>query len=154
MNAKRRRGRGGSWRREQQRQQLEEDLCGIVSAARDDELALFGDVEVARDEWLATSEFVAFVEVHVGDRGQEELIQTHNIFGNHRNVFSKLQVLDGRIAFVVEEIDDELTGTLRAVIAGSEEQARDVRESRARQVKTHQAFAQNFETRFPPLPGQ
>jgi hypothetical protein len=109
-------------------------------------------VSVAKDDWLGTFGWLAFLSIRVGERGQEELTQTHNIFGNHRAVFPNLHVRDGQVAFSVSEITGELEEALRAAISDSEGQARHVRGVRARHTQAFQAFAAGFQRRFGPLP--
>jgi hypothetical protein len=139
--------------RERERQQLETALRTLITAARSDELALFGEASVVKDEWLGTFGWLAFLQIRVGGRGQEELTQTHDIFGNQRAVFPNLHVREGQIiGFSVSEITGELENALRTAIVDSEEQARHVRGVRTRQAEEFQAFATGFQRRFGPLP--
>jgi hypothetical protein len=137
--------------RERERQQLEITLNALIASARSDEAALFGEVNVMKDEWLGTFEWLAFLSVS-GDRGQEQLTQTHDIFGNQTAAFPNLHVRDGCVAFSVTEITSELDAALRSAISDSEEQALHVRGVRARQAKEFQTFAEGFQRHFGPLP--
>lgn len=138
--------------RERDREQLETALRALIASARSDELALFGEASVVNDQWLGTFGWLAFLQIRVGNRGQEELTQTHNIFGNHRTSFPNLHVHEGQVAFSVSELTEELADALRTAIADSEEQARHVRAVRAQQTRAFQAFAAGFQRRFGPLP--
>jgi hypothetical protein len=138
--------------RERERRLLEKTLRAILASARSDDLGLFGEVSVVDDEWLGTFGWLAFLQVRTGERGQEELTQTHGIFGNQRAVFPNLHFRGDRIAFSVSEITPEFEEALRTAIADSEEQARHVRGARARQAQAFQDFASGFEHRFGPLP--
>jgi hypothetical protein len=138
--------------REHQRQGLEEALRAFIASVCSGDLALFGEVKVVDDEWLGTFGWLAFLQIHFGGRGQEELTQTHDIFGNERAAFPNLHVRNGQIAFSISELSDELQDALRTAITDSEEQARHVRSVRARQTQAFQAFAADFHRRFGPLP--
>jgi hypothetical protein len=140
--------------RAKERNQLERALCALVHSARSDELGLFGDVSVVTDEWLGTGGFLAFLTINVGDRGREELNQTHDIFGNARAAFPNLHEREGHVVFSISELTSELDAALRTAIADSEAQARHVREHRARQARESNAFAAAIHTRFGPLPEQ
>ena len=138
--------------RERDREQLETALRALIASARSDALALFGEASVVNDQWLGTFGWLAFLQIRVGNRGQEELTQTHNIFGNHRTSFPNLHVHEGQVAFSVSELTEELADALRTAIADSEDQARHVRAVRAQQTRAFQAFAAGFQRRFGPLP--
>jgi hypothetical protein len=138
--------------RERERQQLETELRALVASARSDDLALFGDVIVVVDEWLGTSGWLAFLEIYVGGRAQEELLQTHNIFGNQRAAFPNLHVRDGKVTFSVSAMTADLDHALRTAIADSEDQARHVRKIRTQQTQAFQTFTAGFQRHFGPLP--
>jgi hypothetical protein len=138
--------------REHERKQLEQALRTFVASASSDDLALFGEVTVVDDQWLATFGWLAFLQILVGGRGQEELTQTNDIFGNQRAAFPNLHVRDGQIAFSISELTEELQDALRTAIADSEEQASHVRAVRARQTQAFQAFATGFQQHIGPLP--
>jgi hypothetical protein len=141
-----------STERDRERRLLEQALRAFVASTSSDEVGLFGDVNVVDDRWLGTFGWLAFLQIGVGSRGQEELTQTHDIFGNQRAAFPNLHVRDGQIAFSVSELTEEVQGALRTAIADSEEQARHVRTVRAQQAQAFQAFAVGFQRRFRPLP--
>jgi hypothetical protein len=138
--------------REHERHLLERALGAFVASASNEELGLFGEVTVVDDEWLGTFGWLAFVQIRVGGRSQEELTQTHDIFGNQRAAFPELHVREGQIAFSVSELTEELRDALRTAIADSEGQARHVRTVRGQQTEAFQAFAAGFQHRVGPLP--
>ncbi len=138
--------------REHERQQLERALGVFIASASSEELGLFGKVTVVDDQWLGTFGWLAFIQIRVGGHGQEELTQTHDIYGNQRAAFPELHVREGQIAFSVSELTEELQDALRTAIADSEEQARHVRAVRAQQTEAFQAFAAGFQNRVGPLP--
>jgi hypothetical protein len=138
--------------RELARQQLETALREFIESAGGDRPALFGEVHVVNDRWLGTFGWLALLEVRVGGRGQEELTQTQDIFGNQSAAFPRLHVREGGLAFSISELTCELKDALRTAIARSEDQARHVREFRARQADAFQAFASEIHRRFGGLP--
>jgi hypothetical protein len=138
--------------RELARQQLETALREFIDSAGGDRPALFGEVHVVNDRWLGTFGWLALLEVRVGGRGQEELTQTQDIFGNQSAAFPRLHVREGGLAFSISELTGELKDALRTAIARSEDQARHVREFRARQADAFQAFASEIHRRFGGLP--
>lgn len=138
--------------REHERQLLERALGAFVASASSEELGLFGEVAVVDDQWIGTFGWLVLLQIRVGDRGHEELTQTHDIFGNQRAAFPNLHVRDGQVAFSVSELTEELQDALRTTIADSEEQARHVRAVKARQTQAFQAFAAGFQRHFGPLP--
>jgi hypothetical protein len=141
-----------SGERELARQQLEIALREFIDSTQGNEPALFGAVQVVNDKWLGTFGWFALLEIRVGGRGQEELTQTQNIFGNQPAAFPRLHVRDGRLAFSISELTNELQDALRTAIADSEDQARHIREFRARQTDAFQAFASDIHRRFGRLP--
>jgi hypothetical protein len=140
-----------SAQRDRERRQLEQALRAFLASVSSDDLGLFGVLSVVEDRWLGTFGWLAFLQIRVGARGQEEVTQTHNIFGNQRAAFPNLHVHDGQIAFSVSEFTEGLQDALRTAISDSEDQARHARTVRAQQAQMFQAFAAGLRRRFEPL---
>jgi hypothetical protein len=140
-----------SERSEQERKGIEAGFRELVASARSN-LSFFGDVNVVRDNWLNTGDWIVFIHFNEAATSGEEISHAVDIFRDAARTLLHVHLRDGCIAFQSCDITAEVERGFRDAVKRSEDQVRHVRAIRADQGQTYQAFSTSIREQFGEFP--
>ncbi len=137
---------------ELERAELEAAFRELVYSARNDDVALFGDIQVVKDEWMGTYGWLVSMDVQLGVAEGEEVGHLMGILGDTHGYLTKLQMHEGRVVFEAFRLTEEAGQELRSAISRVEDQIQHVRDFRAGQAEAFRRYAAEIQRELGPLP--